>query len=239
MARVHAAAQAAGGRLPFDRFMELALYAPGLGYYVTHATQFGVAGDFVTAPEISPVFGRCLAQQCAEVLAALDGGDILEFGAGSGALAVEILQELKRLGQLPARYYIFEVSPNLRARQRDTIAACASELNARVAWLETLPARMRGVMLANEVLDAMPVQRFCIGATGQIHELFVVPDETTPSGLADQAAPPVYDLVFMDDKYTCRFEYRGKALAFYAATAEEAYAAALLWLLTGEGDQAR
>lgn len=157
----------AQGPLGFARFMELALYAPGLGYYSAGARKFGAAGDFVTAPELSPLFSRCLARQCAEVLETLGGGDILEFGAGSGVMAADILLELECLGCLPERYLIMELSGELRQRQRETLAARAPGLLARVSWLDGLPdAPMHGVILGNEVLDALPVERFRIGDQG-------------------------------------------------------------------------
>ena len=157
------------GPIPFSRFMELALYTPGLGYYSAGARKFGAEGDFVTAPELSPLFSRCLARQCAEVLEALGGGDILEFGAGSGVMAADILLELERLGRLPGRYLILEVSAGLRQRQRDTLAARAPALLPRVHWLEAWPENpIEGVVLGNEVLDAMPVERFCIGGEGVV-----------------------------------------------------------------------
>ena len=164
---------AAGGHIGFDRFMELALYAPGLGYYSAGSGKFGEAGDFVTAPELSPLFSRCLARQCAEVLEGIGGGDILEFGAGSGVMAADILAELARLEQLPQRYGILELSADLRQRQRETIEQKVPQLASRVVWLDALPeAGFRGVVLANEVLDAMPVQRFVI-ENGEPHELRV------------------------------------------------------------------
>lgn len=159
---------AAGGQLPFDRFMELALYAPGLGYYVAGARKLGAAGDFVTAPEISPLFAQCLAVQCAELLEALGGGDVLELGAGSGVLAADLLQALASQGIAP-RYHILELSPDLRERQRATLAGRAPDLAARVHWLDRLPEGFRGVMIGNEVLDAMPVHRFAI-AGGKVLE---------------------------------------------------------------------
>ncbi|RCX33006.1 class I SAM-dependent methyltransferase [Thioalbus denitrificans] len=158
--------EAAGGRLPFADYMQEALYAPGLGYYSAGSRKLGPAGDFTTAPELSPLFGRCLARQCADVLAELGGGDILEFGAGSGRLAADLLAELERLGRPPARYLILEVSADLRERQRETLARLAPGLAARVAWVETPPAGLRGVILANEVLDALPVHRFRLGPAG-------------------------------------------------------------------------
>lgn len=149
-----------GGRIGFDHFMELALYAPGLGYYSAGSRKFGEDGDFVTAPELSQLFSRCLARQCAEVL---DGGDILEFGAGSGVMAADILLELAEIDCLPSHYYILELSAELRQRQLATLSEKVPALAERVVWLDTLPAAgFTGVVLANEVLDAMPVHRFRI-----------------------------------------------------------------------------
>ncbi|RKT47529.1 class I SAM-dependent methyltransferase [Thiocapsa rosea] len=164
---------AANGLLPFDRFMDLALYAPGLGYYVAGAVKLGRDGDFVTAPEISPLFGRCLAAQCAEVLERFGGGDLLEFGAGTGTLAVEVLGALEHLDALPGRYLILEPSPDLQERQQTLIRERAPHLAERCAWLTRLPTALRGVILANEVLDAMPVHRFSIRDDGGIDEVFV------------------------------------------------------------------
>ncbi len=156
----------AGGAIPFDRYMELALYAPGAGYYVNGARKFGRQGDFVTAPETSSLFSRCLANQCAEVLAQT-GGDILEFGAGSGIMAADILARLQELDSLPGRYQIMELSAELRQRQRETLAARVPDLLARVEWLDRLPgAGWRGMVLGNELLDAMPVSRFRREADG-------------------------------------------------------------------------
>lgn len=166
----------AGGRLSFARFMELALFAPGLGYYSAGSRKFGEAGDFVTAPEISVLFSQCLARQCAEVLGAVPGGAILEFGAGSGIMAADILKTLEAMGSLPSRYFILELSADLRQRQQQTLAAQAPQLVARVEWLEALPERFEGVILANELLDAMPVRRFCI-EEGRVRELYVAAED--------------------------------------------------------------
>jgi SAM-dependent MidA family methyltransferase len=146
----------AGGWIGFARFMELALYAPGQGYYVAGAAKLGGEGDFVTSPEISPVFARALAQQIAELLE-LSGGDVLELGAGSGILAADLLLELRSLGRLPRRYQILEVSPQLARRQQSTIAQRMPELACRMEWLTALPENFEGVVFANEVLDALPV----------------------------------------------------------------------------------
>ncbi len=166
-ARIRAEIDAGGGAIPFERYMELALYAPGLGYYSAGAPKFGAAGDFVTAPELSALFSRCLARQCAQALEALDGGEVLEFGAGSGAMAAEVLAELEALGRLPQRYRILELSAALRQRQRETLAARVPQLLERIEWLDALPeGGLRGVVLGNEVLDAMPVCRFRVAADG-------------------------------------------------------------------------
>lgn len=154
-----------GGQIDFDQFMALALYAPGLGYYAAGARKFGDAGDFVTAPELSPLFSRCLARQCQQVLAAC-GGNLLEFGAGSGTMAADILAELESLDALPDQYLIMEVSADLRERQRETIHHKIPHLAGRVHWLDQLPETFHGVIVANEVLDAMPVQRLRVSADG-------------------------------------------------------------------------
>jgi SAM-dependent MidA family methyltransferase len=157
----------AGGWVPFSRFMQGALYAPGLGYYSAGARKFGAEGDFVTAPELTPVFARCLATQVAEVLEETGGGCVVEAGAGSGALAGELLATLAARGVLPARYEILEVSADLRERQRATLAGRDPALLERVRWIDSPPvAPWRGVLVANEVLDALPVERFRVGCDG-------------------------------------------------------------------------
>ena len=162
----------AGGWLSFERFMELALYAPGLGYYSAGSAKLGAGGDFVTAPESSDLFSRCLARQCAEVLA-VTGGEILELGAGTGRMAAMLLTELEAGGVLPERYAILEVSADLAARQRERLAKLPPAVRERVVWLERLPERpLRGVVLANEVADALPCRRFTLTADG-LNELGV------------------------------------------------------------------
>ncbi len=149
----------AQGPLNFAQYMELALYAPGLGYYVAGAHKLGRGGDFTTAPEISPIFSQCLAQQCAQVIREISGADILELGAGSGRMALEILRELNQLEALPQHYFIVELSPDLQERQQELLKRELPELVARVHWVESLPT-FKGIILANEVLGAMPVHRF-------------------------------------------------------------------------------
>lgn len=152
---------AAGGWLPFDEYMRIALYEPGLGYYSAGSHKLGAGGDFTTAPEISPLFGHCLARHCAEVLRAIGGGDVLELGAGSGRLAFDVLTAMAALDALPARYRILEISADLRERQQQLLATLSPSLAARVEWLDAPPRESwRGALLANEVLDALPVKRF-------------------------------------------------------------------------------
>lgn len=145
----------AGGWIPFSRYMELALYAPSLGYYTGGARKFGQAGDFVTGPELSPLFARCLAVQVAQVTAAC-GDHVIEVGPGSGILAAELLATLEARGALPASYGLLELSAELRDRQRATIDSRVPHLAARAYWLEQLPPRFAGAVIANELLDALP-----------------------------------------------------------------------------------
>ncbi len=147
---------AQGGWIPFSRFMELALYAPGLGYYTAGARKFGEAGDFITAPELSSLFGRTLAKQIIEIMQA-STPHILELGAGSGKLALDILSELEKRNVLPETYSILEVSADLRERQQALIQTKLPHLATRVFWLDTLPDHFAGAVFGNEVLDALPV----------------------------------------------------------------------------------
>jgi SAM-dependent MidA family methyltransferase len=164
------AIDAAGGWLGFDAFMALALYAPGLGYYANDSRKFGLmpdgGSDFVTAPELSPHFGRALARQVGQALQASGTAEVWEFGAGSGALALQLLDAL---GPRVARYTIVDLSGSLRARQRERLAAHAG----KVHWATELPPKMRGVVLGNEVLDAMPV-KLLARLNGVWHERGVV-----------------------------------------------------------------
>jgi SAM-dependent MidA family methyltransferase len=156
VARIRDEIARAGGWIGFDRFMELALYTPGLGYYSGGAHKFGAAGDFVTAPELGPIFAQTLAAQARQIMA-LSAPRIIEVGAGSGRLAADLLLELELRGSLPDSYRILDLSGELRARQRATLAARAPHLLPRVDWLDRLPERFDGLVLANELLDAMPV----------------------------------------------------------------------------------
>lgn len=160
VARLREAIADAGGAVDFSTFMQGALYEPGLGYYAAGQHKFGPTGDFVTAPQMGTLFGECLAAQCRDVLAALGGGAVLEFGAGTGALAAQVLEGLRDLGRLPDRYCILELSAELRQRQYDTLAGRCPDLLSRCEWLAHLPSEFEGVVIASEVLDAMPVERF-------------------------------------------------------------------------------
>lgn len=159
--------EAAGGMIPFSRYMELALYAPGLGYYAAAGgALLARQGDFVTAPGVSPLFARCVAAQLAEVLAQLDGGDVLEPGPGAGLLAAEVLAELERRERLPARYRLLERSAELQAQQHETLAGRVPHLLERCTWHHEWPQPFDGVVVANEVLDAFPVEGFRRTAQG-------------------------------------------------------------------------
>jgi SAM-dependent MidA family methyltransferase len=193
--RLRGAIEQAGGWLPFERFMHTALYEPGLGYYARGDLPFGwlpnAAGgsDFVTAPELSPFFARALAVQVAQGLRAVqpDGAaEVLEFGAGSGALAAQLLDALDALGVAPSRYTIVEVSGGLRARQRERLV----RFGDRVTWADRLPESIRGVVIGNEVLDAMPVR--LLAFDGQAwHERGVVVGEASSAPTARPTARPL------------------------------------------------
>lgn len=167
---------AAGGCLTFARFMELALYAPGLGYYSGGSLILGGEGDFITAPECSPLFARCLARQVEQVLIALGEGDVLEVGAGSGAMAADLLESLAAAACLPRHYFILERSGELRARQQILLRERLPHFYGRIVWLTRLPkSGFRGVVVANELLDALSVHCFTLTEEG-IAELYVKRD---------------------------------------------------------------
>jgi SAM-dependent MidA family methyltransferase len=181
----------AGGQISFAEFMHEALYAPGLGYYSAGSSKFGSDGDFITAPEISSVFGRVLARQCAEILRDIENAEVLEIGAGSGKLALDMLAMFEEMNVLPATYNILEVSADLVERQQRRLQECVPHLVGRVRWLSNLPRDFDGVIVANEVLDALPVERFvrrdsgvsqlCVSVSG---ENFVWTETEAPERLA-------------------------------------------------------
>src|SRR5271170_2010770 len=189
---------AAGGWLSFEHFMELALYAPGLGYYSAGSHKIGAGGDFVTAPEVSDLFSRCLARQCSEVLRGCGHGEILELGAGTGRMAAALLAALAESGTLPERYAILEVSADLAARQRERLAQLPAALRSRVVWLTRLPERqIEGLILANEVADALPCRRLLLSA-GAVHELGVALAADGGIGEAHVAADAALTLMFTE-----------------------------------------
>jgi len=156
-----------GGSITFRRYMEMALYEPSLGYYVAGMHKIGEQGDFITAPEVSPLFSQCIALQCKEVLQETHGdtstqlsAGILELGAGTGIMAVEILLSLEKENALPEHYFILDLSPDLKQRQKETFEKRAPHLLKHITWLSQLPESFIGVILGNEVLDAMPVEVF-------------------------------------------------------------------------------
>lgn len=163
------------GKIPFSKYMELALYAPELGYYHSSLPKLGPEGDFVTAPEISPLFAKCLARQCQQVFSSLNLSQksILEFGAGSGLMAADLLMELEQLDELPSHYLILEISPYLRHQQQEILKQKIPHLFSRISWLDRLPpSPLNGIIIANEVLDAMPVCKFRIEESN-VYESYV------------------------------------------------------------------
>jgi len=165
-----------GGQISFARYMELTLYTPILGYYSGGCQKFGEVGDFITAPEISSMFSECLSHQIHQVLTGLavsDNACILEVGAGSGQMAADILAGLEQLGALPAQYLILELSAELKQRQYETLQHLVPQLFSRVAWVDHLPdSGFCGVVVANELLDAMPVHKFML-KDNSLHECYV------------------------------------------------------------------
>ena len=226
--------EAAGGFLSFSRFMETLLYTPGLGYYSGGSAKFGEAGDFVTAPELSPLFGQTVAQQIAQVLRHT-GGSVLEFGAGTGKLARDVLLALDAAGVLPERYCILDLSGDLRARQAETLAALQPALSERVVWLDSLPDKFTGVMLGNEVLDAMPVElvvkqqgNWLLRGVTWESDQFVWQDHALPDELRQQAE----QLAVPDDYVT---ELCPAAQAYIRSLAERLQAGLILLIDYGFG----
>ncbi len=174
-----------GGAIPFERFMELALYAPGYGYYTAGARKIGGEGDFVTSPEISPMFARCLAMQAHQVMDRSEP-EVLELGPGTGALAADLFAELKAQGAAPRKYRLLEVSADLRERQRALIAARHPGDIDRFEWLDSLPATVNGFAVANEVLDVLPCSLVRRAPGGEILERGV---SVTEAGFAWEDAP--------------------------------------------------
>jgi SAM-dependent MidA family methyltransferase len=196
-ARIHRAITAAGGAIDFSRYMEHALYEPGLGYYTGGARKFGGSGDFTTAPELTPLFGHTLARTLAPVLRD-PGCELLELGAGTGRLACDLLDALQELDALPAHYLILELSGELRARQHEAIAARHPALLGRIRWLDALPTSVRGAIIANEVLDVVPVHLVHWTPQGPVERCVglgpgaAVAEAMQPGTAADAARPGPY-----------------------------------------------
>ena len=206
--------RASGGWIPFDRYMRLALYAPGLGYYSAGSTKLGDAtsgGDFVTAPEISPLFAQALAAQVAQVFEHTPA-QIVEFGAGSGRLAADLIAALRARGVPCDRYAIVEVSPDLRQRQQQRLS------NAPVEWLDSAPAGFEGVMLANEVLDVMPVRLFARRdgtvlerGVGVQDDAFVLIERAASPDLSAAVAEIEYEVGPLPEGYTSEIGFEARA----------------------------
>lgn len=208
-----------GGKIPFAQFMELALYAPTLGYYSAGSKKIGSEGDFTTAPEISALFSYSVAKQCEEIFDRLEDGNILEFGAGSGKMAVDILSYLATRNALPKHYFILETSAELKQRQRETFEKNAPHLLSHIQWLDSLPTYFNGVMLANEVIDAMPVHRFLINGNdiqeyyvGWENDVFIwLTDNPTSPQLLDEINKIKKECLPHAMHYTSEFNLRGGA----------------------------
>lgn len=193
------------GPIPFSDFMHDALYAPNVGYYSSGAQILGKSGDFVTAPELTPLFGQTLAQQCQQVMTELDHPKLFEFGAGSGRLCVDILKALQSRDCLPDEYLILEVSGHLKARQQALIAEEIPDFLSRIKWITQWPdVPFNGVVIANEVLDAMPVHRFLqtdnglmesyvgVNAEGELEESFLPCTNAQLRRYVEEALPPLF-----------------------------------------------
>lgn len=170
--QIKARIKESGGQIPFSEFMALALYAPELGYYQNALPNFGKDGDFTTAPELSSLFGQCLAHQCIDIIKAVKQASVLEIGAGTGKLAADLLNRLTVLDRLPTHYYILEISDALREQQRNYLQTHCAHYFDHIIWLNQLPESFNGVIIANEVMDAMPAERFYLN-NGGMQQYFV------------------------------------------------------------------
>jgi SAM-dependent MidA family methyltransferase len=213
---------AAGGWLPFDRYMSLALYAPGVGYYANARRKFGTmpqqGSDFVTAPELSPLFGRALAKQVAQALAVSGTDTVIEFGAGSGALAAQLLETLDASGTPVSKYFIVDLSGSLRERQAERLARFAP----RVEWLDRWPDEIHGVLVANELLDAIPVELLRWDGQHWLQRGVTMDEQGALSfddrpGEARPPTPPEHDVGFVPGTVT---EVHPQAEAFVRTLAE-------------------
>jgi SAM-dependent MidA family methyltransferase len=222
------------GSMRFDEYMAACLYEPGLGYYSSSSEKFGAQGDFVTAPMLSPLFGACLGRQCVQWLVQLQesgnsGSDgLLEFGAGNGMLAAQILLELER-SSIHCNYTIIELSADLQMRQRATIAALAPHLASNVRWLNEMPKKFKGVILANELLDALPVRLFRFDDKRRLFERRVSYSNKQFQFISEAADPHFQAAVAVsiarsgsqpDDLSSFESEYPEQALAWISTVAD-------------------
>ena len=224
-----------GGWLPFDRFMHLALYAPGLGYYAHGSTKLGHlptdGSDFVTAPEISPLYGHTLAVQVAEALAQTGTDTVWEFGAGSGALAEQVIEALQEQGAALRRYTIVDVSGSLRARQQQRLARFGDV----VQWATQLPEAMEGVVLGNEVLDAMPVQ-LLVRKGGVWHERGVIWDDAEEGWAWQDHPTPLRPPLEIEGDHDYLTEIHPQAEAFITTIGQHLQRGAAFFIDYGFGE---
>lgn len=229
--------RANNGWLSFARFMDRALYAPGLGYYAAGARKFGDAGDFVTAPELSSLFGECVARSIAPTLRA-SRGSLLELGPGSGKLAVDVLQALDRLGTLPEKYLLLEVSADLKQRQQERLAALPPRLSSRCEWLTALPTSFVGAIVANEVLDVLPVHLVSFGSGWIFERGVALKDDTFVWQDVPALTPDVQSMVDVVNRDVFAYappqgyltEFSPQAAALAGAVSACLQAGVVLWI---------
>jgi SAM-dependent MidA family methyltransferase len=215
LAHVRRVIAKSGGWIPFADYMNAVLYAPGLGYYAAGAHKLGPRGDFVTAPELTPLFGKAVARQLREVFGQIERAELIELGPGSGRLCADILSELAEYDALPARYWLLEVSPDLRERQRAHLNETVPRHLPRVGWIDVLPERWSGAVLANEVLDAVPAH-LVLRKDGAWLERGVSVDDSGALGFTDRPlASPL-----LRERACSRFPPAGDYLSEINPTAE-------------------
>jgi SAM-dependent MidA family methyltransferase len=232
---------AAGGKIPFADYMQLCLYTPGLGYYSAGNQKFGQHGDFTTAPEISPLFSQTLARHIQDVRQQLTEFNLLEFGAGSGKMASDILLQLEKDGALPDHYYIIEASADLQSRQRNYLEQHIPALFEKVVWLEQLPEQFIGVIVANEVCDAMPIHRMHFDQTAW-HECYVAIDDGVlqwvDGPVSNEALKRRVDLISRDDSQVDYFAEVNLAAEGWVASLAECLKQGAIFIIDYGHDRA-
>ncbi|NND59003.1 MAG: SAM-dependent methyltransferase [Gammaproteobacteria bacterium] len=225
-----------GGWIGFDRYMHEVLYAPGLGYYTAGAVKLGDDGDFTTAPELSPLYSRTLASQCAQILLATGGDTIVEPGAGSGVMAAHILASLAEIDAAPHKYLIVEPSPDLQQRQQQTIASLAPEQLDCVQWCDRPPQSVSGLLVANEVLDALPFERFVVTENG-VKSLGVtwdgerfVEQAVAPDAVLDKGIEAIESAIGKPLPVGYRSEWRRGLYEFASDWSKRLHHGVLLWI---------